>query len=76
MSNLLRPLPGLGPTPAERTPSIRKIKEIKGWRGGIRKYAAKEIPQVDPPEAEKSPCEVDSFIRISVDPPEAEERAI
>ncbi len=53
MSNLLRPLPGLGPTPAERIPSIRKIKEIKGLRGGIRKYAAKEIPQVDPPEAEE-----------------------
>ena len=76
MSNLLRPLPGVVPTPAERVPSIRKIKEINGLRGDIRKYAAREIPQVDPPEAEKNPCEVDSFIRISIDPPEAEERAI
>jgi len=53
MSNLLRPVPGLGPTPAGRLPSFCKIKETKGLRGGVLEYAAQEIPQVDPPEAEQ-----------------------
>ncbi len=53
MSNLLSPYPELGPTLVERASSIRKIKEIKGLRGGVRKYTAKEIPQVGPVEAEK-----------------------
>ena len=27
--------------------------QIKGLRGGVPTYAAQEIPQIDPPEAEK-----------------------
>jgi len=53
MRNLLRPVPGLGPTPAGRVPSFRKVKGIKGLRGCVLKCAAQEIPQIDPPEAEK-----------------------
>jgi len=32
---------------------IPEEPEIKGLRGGVLKYAAQEIPQIDPPEAEK-----------------------
>jgi hypothetical protein len=32
---------------------VRKIKEIKGLRGGVLTYAAQEIPQVDTEIAEK-----------------------
>jgi hypothetical protein len=53
MRNLLRPVPGLGPSPAGRVPSFRKVKEIKGLRGGVLKYGAQEIPQIDKEIAEK-----------------------
>jgi len=53
MRNLLRAVPGLGPTPAGRVPSFRKVKEIKGMCGTVLKYAAQEIPQIDTEIAEK-----------------------
>jgi len=53
MSNLLRPVSGLGLTTAERVPSFRKVKEIKGLHEGILKCAAQEIPQIDAEIAEK-----------------------
>jgi hypothetical protein len=53
MSNFLRPLRGLSPTPSGRVPSFRKVKKIKGLRGGVLKYAAQEIPQIDAEIAEK-----------------------
>jgi len=53
MRNLLRPVPGLGPTPAGRVPSFRKVKQIQGLRGGVLPYAAQEIPQIDTEITEK-----------------------
>jgi len=53
MRNLLRPVPGLDPTLAGRVPIFRKVKEIKGLRGGVLNCAAQEIPQIDPPEAKQ-----------------------
>ena len=47
MRNLLRPVPGLDPTPSGRVPGLRKVKDIKGLRGGVLKYAAKEILKID-----------------------------
>jgi hypothetical protein len=34
---------------------FRKVKEIKGWRGSILKYAAQGIPQIDAEIATKRP---------------------
>jgi len=47
MRNLLRFAPGLGPTPSGRVPSFCKVKETRGLRGGVIKYAAQQIPQND-----------------------------
>ena len=54
MSNLLRPVPGLSPTPSGRVPRSCKVKEIKGLRGGVLNYGAQEIPQIDTEIVEKS----------------------
>jgi len=53
MRNLLRPVPGLGPTPSGRVPSFCKVKEIKGLRGGVLTYAAQKILQIDTEIEEK-----------------------
>jgi len=53
MRNWLRPVPGLGPTPAGRVGSFCKVKEIKGLCGTARKCGAEEIPQIDTEIAEK-----------------------
>ena len=53
MSNFLRPVPGLSPTPSGRVPGFRKVKEIKGLRRVVLKYAKPEIPQIDAEIAER-----------------------
>jgi len=53
MRNLLRPVPGLGPTLAGRVSSFCKVKETKGLRGGLLKRAAQEMPQFDAEIAKK-----------------------
>ena len=40
--------------PIQKLAIFRKIKEIKGLRGGVLKYTAQEIPQIDTEIAEKS----------------------
>ena len=54
MSNFLRPLRGLSPTPSGWVPGFRKVKKIKGLRGGVLMYAAQEIPLIDAEIPEKA----------------------
>ncbi len=52
-SQFLRPLRGLSPTPSAWVPGFRKVKKIKGLRGGVLMYAAQEIPLIDAEIPEK-----------------------
>jgi len=53
MSNLLRPVQGLGPTPAVWVPGFFKVKQTKGLLGTVIKYAAQEISLIATEIAEK-----------------------
>ena len=45
---------GTGEFPIQKWNIFRKIKEIKGLRGGVLGYAAQGIPQIDAEIAENS----------------------